>query len=284
VFNQISFGVQGNHEEFNPGNELSVYGGARRVAFPLQLTTALPTNDVMPMPRNNPVYNLIDTVTLLKGPHTVTLGGSFRRTTVWETTGGVAAAGPTFNLGVIAGDPVSGIFSASTIPGVRTTDLANALTLYSFLTGRISGITGTNNIDENSHQYVAGPSTRREAQNVGGLYAQDQWRVTPRFTLNYGLRWEFTGPMHNTNGIYSSPTLENLYGPSTALFQPGTLNGIANPQIDLRPVPYKRDYVNPAPNAGFAWRPDLEHGPFARLLRSNSVILGTSGSTTTTKG
>jgi hypothetical protein len=204
------------------------------VAFPLALTTALPTNDVMPMPRNNPVYNLIDTVTLLKGLHTVTFGGSFRRTTVWETTGGVAAAGPTFNLGVVAGDPVSNIFNTTTIPGIRTTDFANANALYALLTGRISGITGTNNIDETTHQYQAGPRTGREAQNVGGLYAQDQWRMTPRFTLNYGLRWEFTSPMHNTTGIYASPTIENLYGPSTALFQPGTLNGVANPRFRCR--------------------------------------------------
>jgi hypothetical protein len=277
LFNQISFGIQSNHEEFNPGNEIGVYGGTRRVAFPLTLTTALPTNDVMPMPRNNPVYNVIDTVTLLKGRHTFTLGGSFRRTTVWETTGGVAAAGPTFNLGVVAGDPVSGIFNASTIPGVRTADLANALSLYAMLTGRISGITGTNNIDESTHQYVAGPRTGREAQNVWGLYGQDQWRVTPRFTLNYGLRWEFTGPMHNTNDIYANPTIENLYGPSTALFLPGTLNGVANPQVDLRPTPYKRDYFNPAPNVGFAWRPELERGVFGKLLGSNSVIRGSVG-------
>ena len=277
VFNQVSFGVQSNHEEFNPGTELGVYAGARRVAFPLTLTTALPTNDVMPMPRNNPVYNVIDTVTLLKGLHTITLGGSFRRTTVWETTGGVAAAGPTFNLGVASGDPASGLFNASSIPGVRTADLPNALALYAFLTGRISGITGTNNVDETSHQYVAGPRTGREAQNVGGLYAQDQWRLTPQFTLNYGLRWEFSGPMHNTNGIYSNPTLENLYGPSTALFQPGTLNGVADPQVDLRPTLYKRDFVNPAPNIGFAWQPEAERGGIGKLLRGNSVIRGSVG-------
>ena len=277
VFNQISFGVQSNHEEFNPGNGLDVYSGARRVAFPLTLTTALPTNDVMPMPRNNPVYNLTDTVTVVKGVHTFTLGGSFRRTTMWETTGGVAAAGPTFNLGVVGGDPASVVFNSTTIPGVRTTDLANALALYALLTGRISGITGTNNIDESSHQYVTGPITRREAQNVGGVYLQDQWRTTPRFTVNYGLRWEFTGPMHNTNGIYTSPTLADLYGPSTALFQPGSLNGVASPQIDLRPSPYKRDYVNPAPNAGFAWNPSAESGFLGKLLGTRSVVRGSVG-------
>lgn len=29
--------------------------------------------------------------------------------------------------------------------------------------------------------------------NYFGVYAQDQWRLTPKFTFNYGLRWDFEG-------------------------------------------------------------------------------------------
>jgi hypothetical protein len=283
VFNQASFGIQSNYEQFNPGNTLDLYGAGRRVPFPatttpLALTSALPTNDVMPQPRNNPVYNLIDTVTILKDKHTYTLGGSFRRTTMWQTSGGVAASGPAFNLGVASGDPVSSIFTATTMPGVRSTDLAAAQLLYAVLTGRLRSISGSNNVDESSHQYLAGPGTQREAQNVGGLYAQDQWRLTPRVTLNYGLRWEFTGAAYNTNGIYTSPTVENLYGPSKQLFQPGVLNGVLNPQIDLRPNPYHGSYVNPAPNAGFAWNPSSGGGVLGRILgNGKSTIRGSLG-------
>ena len=278
LFNQFSFGFQSNHEEFNPGNTLDLYGGFRRVPFPLGLTTVFPTGDVMPQPRNNPVFNVVDTVTLLRDKHTYTMGGSFRRTTMWEQIGGNSAAGPSFNLGVAAGDPASSVFTAATIPGVRAADLPTALSLYSLLTGRLSGISGTNNVDENSHEYFAGPVIRREAQNVGGLFVQDQWRLNTRFTLNYGLRWEFTGPAQNTNGIYTSPTLANLYGPSSALFQPGVLTGVADPQIELQPKPYKGDYVNPAPNAGFAWNPSQSSGWLGRLLGDGkSVVRGSVG-------
>lgn len=283
LFNQFSFGVQSNHEEFNPGNTEGVFGGGRRVPFPnnttpLQLTSVLPTNDVLPQPRNNPVYNLIDTVTLLKGRHTYTFGGSFRRTTMWEQAFGGAAGGPAFNLGVSTADPVSQIFSATTMPGIRSTDLPTALLLYGFLTGRISFISGTNNIDENTHQYALAPVVRREAQTVGGLYAQDSWRASPRLTINYGLRWEFTGTMHNTNGIYTSPTIEHLHGPSTASFKPGTLDGVLNPQIEQRSSPYKADLVNPAPNVGFAWSPEPQSGLLGKLLGSGkSVIRASAG-------
>src|SRR4051812_17956043 len=194
LFNQLSVGLQSNHEEFNPGNALDIYGGFRRVPFPLGLTTVYPTGDLMPQPRTNPAKNGGVPATRPRPNTTSPPGGSFRRTTMWETIGGNSAAGPSFNLGIAAGDPASSAFTAATIPGVRTTDIGNALSLYALLTGRISSISGTNNVDENSHDYFAGPVTRREAQNVGGLYAQDQWRMTTRLTLNYGLRWEFTGP------------------------------------------------------------------------------------------
>ncbi len=31
-----------------------------------------------------------------------------------------------------------------------------------------------------------------------GFYAQDQWRITPKFTFNYGLRWDFESGLGNT--------------------------------------------------------------------------------------
>ncbi len=119
---------------------------------------------------------------------------------------------------------------------------------------------------------------RREAQTVGGVYLQDAWRVTPQLTLNYGLRWELSGPVHNTNDIYTSPTVEHLLGPSRALFQPGTFSDVRDPQIFQRSRPYKGDYNNAAPNAGFAWNPQRDRGFLGRLFgKGKSVIRGGVG-------
>ena len=104
-----------------------------------------------------------------------------------------------------------------------------------------------------------------------GLYFQDSWRVKPTLTLNYGLRWEFTGDNHNTNGIFSSPPAADLIGVSARPFTPGVFDGVQNPQIQVRPHVYKRDYVNPAPDFGFAWNPHPQ-GTLGKLLGDRKTV------------
>jgi hypothetical protein len=276
LFNQTSFGLQSNFEEFRPGNTLDIYTlqQGHRVIMPNAAGTAAgATNplfdspvivgDQLPIPRNNPVWNVSNTFTWLRDNHTWTFGGTFRRTTMYETTGGAPLS---INLGINAADPVSSIFNTTSVPGLRTADLTDLLNLYSILTGRINTVSGNYFLNEETRQYGLNPAFRREAQNVGGVYWQDQWRVKPQLTLNYGLRWEFTGATSNPNEVYSSPTPANLLGPSTAPFQPGTLNGVANPEVLLQPKPYKADWVNPAPNFGIAWSPEKPSGWLGTLL------------------
>ena len=73
------------------------------------------------------------------------------------------------------------------------------------------------------------------------LYGQDTWRITPRLTMTYGLRWDLNTPLKGKN-------LAN---------QPFTVTGLDNPPtIALAPrgTPlYKTTYDNIAPRFGVAY-------------------------------
>jgi hypothetical protein len=90
----------------------------------------------------------------------------------------------------------------------------------------------------------------------GALYAQDTWKVKPRFTLNLGIRWEYYGVQHNKD-----PRLDSnfVFGPGSFLLDrirsgrvytvAATANSPASPVGGL----WNPQYHNFAPRIGFAW-------------------------------
>jgi hypothetical protein len=76
-------------------------------------------------------------------------------------------------------------------------------------------------------------------------WVQDDWRISPTFTLNLGLRWEWAGrPVSEDNSISSV-----VYQGKTA-----KLVTARDPQGLPRSLAYD-DYNNFAPRVGFAWNP-----------------------------
>jgi hypothetical protein len=100
--------------------------------------------------------------------------------------------------------------------------------------------------------------------------------VTPDFTFNYGFRYEMSAAPYNHTGTAVFPDYANFLGPSTALFQPGVLNGVATPTEQRGKDAGGTDWFNPAPRLGFAWTPNFDDGILAKIFGKgqDSVIRG----------
>jgi carboxypeptidase family protein/TonB-dependent receptor-like protein len=170
-------------------------------------------------------------------------------------------------------------------PGVRGPDgTANFIDNVSYLHGKHSfkfgfqfmdvvydnGSYGTapGRVDFNSLEDFLTGTIKRGSIQIGNpnfvvrahwsaLFAQDDFRVSPRFTLNMGLRWEYQAPPTD-QGNYAGTFNPNL------VFPVPQVGGAGNPQM------YAPDYKDFSPRLGFAW--DLR-GNGKTVVRASYSIL-----------
>jgi Carboxypeptidase regulatory-like domain len=191
-------------------------------------------------------YQLLDNVTKIVGNHSVKLGAQYQnmRFTTFE---------PSYPNG---GYTFSGTYSS--IPGVSYTGYGVA----DFLTNQINSSTISNAANQvNSRWYVAG-------------YAQDDWRLNAKLTLNLGLRYEVFEPMKENSGRQANfdPVYSTLgIGTGTAVYYysalqrntvlaPNFLSALAQDNVTLKYVGYPAlahaQGTNFSPRVGFAYQID----------------------------
>jgi len=277
LFNSFKFGVQSSIIGLNIDNDIHQWAsqGDRSINFGSGLSPIIP--NAHPTIRGNPAFTYSDELDWVKGKHTFKFGASGIYTRFYENDYYGNAGVLAYSLGVSTNDPINSLFVASNFPAIQTTGLGTPAQLYATLTGRISSITGTENIDERTRQYEKfAPLVYRVNYASWGTYFQDSFRVSPVLALNYGFRWEFTGAMTNTNNTFMAPTIEDILAPSKGVFQPGVFGDINHvPAIAQRSSTYAPDRMNPSPNFGFAWNPRADSGFASKLLgNSRTVIRG----------
>ena len=227
--------------------------------------------------RSAPTFEIADTLSWLKGTHSLSLGGSWLRSSAWENAQQIVTG---INLGFdTTNDPAVGLFTTTNFPNATAANLTDARELYSLLTGRVTAVTGQAALDPSSNTYAAFAPRRREGRiDMYSGFIQDSWRMTPTFTLNGGVRYDLQMPFVPVNDVMSTVTLESICGVSGLgsggtynrcnLFQPGASGGV-NPefiQFTRGTKGYETDKNNFSPNVGFAWRPNVQGGWLRALL------------------
>ncbi len=93
-------------------------------------------------------------------------------------------------------------------------------------------------------------------------YFQDEWKVTPTFTLTAGLRWEYYGVAHEATNRTTVFDVNQFHG---VCLGSGSFNVAPSPgPINTAPCPtnpalYNADYRNFDPRIGLAWAPSALH-------------------------
>ncbi len=254
-------------------------------ALPQVSWAALPSGAIssgqtfnLPTSTYYPIVNAIDNAVWVHKLHTVTFGFSFYREQdhYWNPPDGIQ----NLSLGLVNGDPALNAFDTY-FANAASGDRNEAEALYATLVGRVSGIAPIGSgfpYNQKTGQYATAPGSAYnldELQKAWGLYAQDSFRITPRLTVNYGLRWDFTGDDHDLTSAYHGATAAEIYGPSGVgnVFKPGTLTGNLNPTYDARSHQYSPWNVSPQPTIGVAWNPDYSEGFLGKLAGGSSTVI-----------
>jgi Carboxypeptidase regulatory-like domain/TonB dependent receptor len=198
-----------------------------------------PIYNAFPQGRNSPVNEYTDNLTKIKGNHTIKAGVQLRFTSQW----GYNDAGiyPNASLSTTS----SGNTPTVTAPaGLSSTQLTVFQGLYNNLTGRVGQIAQTFYSDLQTWQPAGTARFRTFVFHEYGSFIQDDWKIKRNFTLNVGLRWDFSGVPSEQNGLVGT------------IAQAPQLNSVS--QIDNLTVKkggqwYNNNYHSFAPRIGFAW-------------------------------
>jgi hypothetical protein len=231
VSNQVLAGVNYFRQIFsdeNNGFVVSTYGLNLSPNFDATGLTGAPNiaisgfdgvGQTPPEGREDITGHLTDVASYTVGKHQFRFGGEFRRSQLEEFY-------HRHGLGTLRFDGTQGPWAND-----PTVTDPNILSLADFLGGYYNPERTT---------IALGDPTRLVFVKTFALFAQDAWQVSRKLTVNYGLRWDYEGPLGNDKKDLS------VFVPSKGglVFQGAGISSV-----------YPKDFKNFAPRLGFAYKP-----------------------------
>jgi outer membrane receptor protein involved in Fe transport len=210
--------------------------------------------------QNRTLY-IKDTAVWVKGAHTLAFGGDIRRQQYnWLYNNGSTNPGFGFRDGQPGREPfwITGSVFTSVLAGIPT--YANV--------------------------YKGGSDYMKFKRNAIALFLQDNWKATPRLSLNLGLRYDYEAPFHVPDGRIV--TID--YDQALPVFGKGApadvLANLTYRYLTDGPTsPFKANKSNFAPRVGFAYQPFADgktviRGGYGIFYDSTDAFTTTYGSWT----
>ncbi|MGZ4817366.1 MAG: outer membrane beta-barrel protein, partial [Terriglobales bacterium] len=189
-----------------------------RTATMLGINLSPTLEPFQPQGRFTDTRNFTDNASWTHGTHSINFGGSLMQVRVHSYN--FRGQFPIVTTGFSSAAPSSIQLSAANFPGgnISSADLASANALRAFLGGVVSQVAQTFQVTSKTSGFVGGAANARDwVLDDYAFYIQDAWRISPRFTLRAGLRWEYVPPVSEANGLLLAPVFSGSNLPAALL-------------------------------------------------------------------
>ena len=169
--------------------------------------SAIGSPGTMPSDKASDIFQVSENVSIDRGHHQIRLGSEYQYIAAPTLT-------PTTSRGSFTSN---GVYTSVVNSTDNSTDRAQFVLNPSATTvsGGLNNVGGANAMSASNF-----PPAFRLVRPYIGVYGQDNWRISPKLTLNLGLRWDFIGTPEEANSHFANmvPAQTGLTSDSTTRF------------------------------------------------------------------
>jgi hypothetical protein len=228
--------------------------------------------------RTYPIPVIRDDFSWLKGRHDFQIGGTFKYINPDSDTI-LDYNSPTVGIG----GHLTNLSTPATSKQLRPSDIASSDTaeydqVYTFALGRYQSVGATFNYNAQGNAVPQGTGSVEDFRYYETeLYFGDTWKITPRLTISYGVRWQNYSVPYEIHGIESLPNLgfNDFFNARIAQSKAGAMGaetdcnsspGVGVPCVNYilggkannAPGYFSPQWDNFAPRLAFAWTPSAD--------------------------